>query len=406
MITWGKIMELAGQVPPSAWAVLAVANLLITIATWSVTRRRLRLAGQRAAHPDLVAAGDKGRDTALTVAALIPAGFFWSMVMAGSLRGLVAFGRTVLNWHGASADLVPGTLDGVSVAFVFLAFRAVRLRKSPDRCHRVVWGASLASAVVNFSYEYGHTGHNLVAGGYQALLSLFGVVIFHEFFSQFEDDAQTVRRRRPRYGLRWLTSPYSTCCAVIAWENYPPAKNLAATVHNGLANLDRVRQLKQSAAEQRIAEQHARDLATAERQAQLAAASAAKPASTRQRVSPPRPRPPDQPVAPAPIRNGVDVRLPQTVDTVRQWIDCWMALYRDGLADAPISNHMAADCRRRYGWSIKQLRYVRRAAQTGALRRQASLLGVALPANYTDRPSSASHGRELVGLTGVAGPEG
>ena len=51
--------------------------------------------------------------------------------------------------------LVPAALDGVSVAFAFLALRAVRRGKAPNRCYRVVWGAAGASASINFSYEYG-----------------------------------------------------------------------------------------------------------------------------------------------------------------------------------------------------------------------------------------------------------
>ena len=82
----------------------------------------------------------------------------------------------------------------VSVTFAFLAFRAVRKQKAPDRCNRVVWGAALASATVNFAYEYTHSGHNLVAGGYLALLSLFGMVMFHEFLDQFEE-ARRLRLR-------------------------------------------------------------------------------------------------------------------------------------------------------------------------------------------------------------------
>ena len=81
---------------------------------------------------------------------------------------------------------MPATLDGVSVAFAFLAFRAVRRGKAPDRCYRVVWGAAGASASINFSYEYGQSG-NLLAGGYVGLLSVLGMVMFHEFLSQFED---------------------------------------------------------------------------------------------------------------------------------------------------------------------------------------------------------------------------
>jgi hypothetical protein len=65
----------------------------VTVATWSVARRRIRHAGQRAANPDLASGRAKAKDTALTIAAMIPAGLFWSMVLAGSLHGLVAFGR-------------------------------------------------------------------------------------------------------------------------------------------------------------------------------------------------------------------------------------------------------------------------------------------------------------------------
>ncbi|WP_030439654.1 DUF2637 domain-containing protein [Actinoplanes subtropicus] len=88
------------------------------------------------------------------MAALIPAGLFWAMVLAGSFHGLIAFGREVLGWHAGWEYLVPGTLDGVSVTFAFLAFRAVRMKKAPDRCYRLVWGAAIASATVNFAYEY------------------------------------------------------------------------------------------------------------------------------------------------------------------------------------------------------------------------------------------------------------
>ena len=50
-------------------------------------------------------------------------------------------------------------------------------------------GAALASATVNFAYQYTESGHNVIAGGYLALLSLFGMVMFHEF--QFEDGTAT-----------------------------------------------------------------------------------------------------------------------------------------------------------------------------------------------------------------------
>jgi hypothetical protein len=172
MVEWGQVGELIDRVPSGVWGGLAVANVVLTIGTWSVARRRLRRAGERVADPGVVSGRARTKDTALTVAALVPAGLFWAMVLAGSLHGLVAFGRDVLGWRDGWEYLVPGTLDGVSVTFAFLAFRAVRKQKAPDRCYRVVWGAAVASATVNFAYEYADSGHNVVAGGYVALLSL------------------------------------------------------------------------------------------------------------------------------------------------------------------------------------------------------------------------------------------
>ncbi len=145
------------------------------------------------------------------MASLVPAALFWGMVLAGSFHGLLAFGRNVLGWNAGSEFLVPGTLDGVSVTFGFLAFRAVHKRRDPGRCQRVVWAALLASATVNFAYEYGYTHHNLVASAYMALLSVFGVTIFHEFLAQFEEGAEYVRlSKRPPWGLRWITARRSS----------------------------------------------------------------------------------------------------------------------------------------------------------------------------------------------------
>jgi hypothetical protein len=136
----GTIVAAAGRVPTGVWLALAVVNLVATVLTCSGARRRMRRAGERAADPRLVAgSAARTRDTALTVASMIPAGLFWAMVLAGSLHGLVSFGRSVLGWHEGWEYLVPGTLDGVSVTFAFLAFRAVRMKKAPDHCYRVGW---------------------------------------------------------------------------------------------------------------------------------------------------------------------------------------------------------------------------------------------------------------------------
>src|SRR6266511_2633872 len=250
MSTRGSITEFAGRVPAGVWVLLAVANLVVTVLTWSAARRRMRRAGERAADPHLVAGGAaRTRDTALTVASMIPAGLFCAMVLAGSFHGLVAFGRSVLGWHDGWEYLVPGTLDGVSVTFAFLAFRAVRKEKAPDRCRRVVWGAALASAVVNFAYEYSDSGHNPVASGYLALLSLFGMVMFHEFLDQFEEGTGDIKRKNPPFGLRWVTWPTNTFCAAVAWHNHPPAEGTPATVRGAVANLDQVRALKRAGRE-------------------------------------------------------------------------------------------------------------------------------------------------------------
>ncbi len=128
------------------------------------------------------------------------------------------------------------------MTFAFLAFRAVHKQHDPSRCYRVVWVASLSSATVNFAYEYGHTPQR-VAGGYLALLSVFGMVIFHEFLSQFEEGAEYVRaeqaaavraavadlRRRARSRR---SSPGRT---------FRRRMERSATVLNGLENLERVR---------------------------------------------------------------------------------------------------------------------------------------------------------------------
>src|SRR5579859_3394067 len=154
MITMHQLTSLVDRVPRGLWVGLVIVNVLLTIGTWSTARRRMNRAGQRAADPNMIDGSARTKDSALTVAAMIPAALFWAMVLAGSFHSLVAFGRETLGWHNGWEYLVPGTLDGVSVTFAFLAFRAIRKQKSPDRCNRVVWGAALASATVNFAYEY------------------------------------------------------------------------------------------------------------------------------------------------------------------------------------------------------------------------------------------------------------
>ena len=413
MHSWETIVETAGRVPAGVWVLLAVAAVLVT---WRAAGRRMRHAGRRTANPRLVAAGtSRAKDTALTVAAMIPAVLFWGMVLAGSFRGLVAFARETLRWRDGWEYLVPGSLDGVSVTFALLAFRAVRKQKAPDRSYRVVWGAAIASALVNFNYEYTASGHNLVAGGYLALLSLFGMVMFHEFLHQFEEGTGYIRREKPRFGLRWITWPANTFCAAVAWYNHPPARGTAPTVRNAVANLERVREAKRAAGEAAAHERHARALVRAQRRSELAAARHRRGLSRDVRdpepmrasgnhgdnapeVAPttshsPGTRPAD--ATPAEPRGTRSPKVPSTAWRLRKWIDLWVQMCADhDLALGPINDDQHA--RTTYGASARHLDNIRKAAVSGAMRNRARELGVPLPKQYVDDPARRLNGRARV----------
>jgi hypothetical protein len=59
---WDHVLEFVGRVPPAVWVAAMVANLILTAATWSVARRRVRRAGERLANPELYV-GRRRRDT-------------------------------------------------------------------------------------------------------------------------------------------------------------------------------------------------------------------------------------------------------------------------------------------------------------------------------------------------------
>jgi hypothetical protein len=63
----------------------------------------------------------------------------------------------------------------------------------------VVWGAVVSSATVNFAYEYTHSGHNVIAGGYLALLSLFGMLHAARVPGPVRAGAY-VKRGNPKFG--------------------------------------------------------------------------------------------------------------------------------------------------------------------------------------------------------------
>ncbi len=381
-----EFTALLEAVPAGVWAVATVACLSLAMATWSSARRRVRRAGELVAAPR----SRRVRDTALTVASLVPAGLFWLMVLGGSFHGLVAFGRTTLGWTDGWEYLVPGTLDGVSVTFAMLAFRAVKRGKTPDRCYRVVWGAAAASATINFGNEYGTSG-NALAGGYVGLLSLFGMVMFDEFLNQFEEGAATLRRENPKFGIRWLTWPSNTFCTAIAWRNHPPPDGTPGTVLNAIANLERVRAAKRAS----------RRTTRTSRGVHLGsgAPSSGHPVaplrdhSGELRGSPPArsaavsadvTRPDSRAIRGRGRRSTDDEAwVPTTASTLAQWAKIWIQMSQHpDLAARALKNDEPA--REHFGCTARKLRHVRYAATTGALRRRAEELSVDLPDGYVD----------------------
>jgi Protein of unknown function (DUF2637) len=394
-VTVSGWVEAIAAVPAVVWVtVTGVCLLAVALTSWA-TRRTMRRASRRSAAS---AAGVEhpGSGVWLTLATLVPAVFFFVMVLAGSFHGLVGFGYFTLGWRGGWQLLVPATLDGVSLAFAMLAFRAVRNGRSPDRSRRVVLVAAAASATINYGYEYGTAG-TVLAGGYVGLLSLFAMFLFDELLAQFETQQQTLRRDNPKFGLRWLTWPSNTFCAAVAWRNHPPVDGTPGTVRSAMENLERVRAGKHAA---RIRRHHSGS-ATAvvpgpPGQARTAVASG---------FSDPLPRADDDGLAARPVRlvpargsghtvgrggrpDRGEVRVPTTAATVRQWAALWLAMCADPvLASGPLTDDEVALSR--FGVKARQLRNVRYAASTGALRRRAAELDVALPPDYVDTPMRA-----------------
>lgn len=240
--TLNWVLGLLDHIPSWMWATAVATLFLATLITIPVSRRLAHRAGMRAAG-HTTPSSDR-RDRVLLFAALTPAVLFWAAVLLGSARGLTAFGRDTIRWHDGWEYLVPLTLDGVGISFGVLAFRAVRKQRNPDRCIRVAWSAMTASAAINFFHEAGLLHGSALGGGYLGLLSILGMLIFHELLDQFEQGADWIKRVNPKFGLRWLTWPTNTACAWVAWRNYPPAEGTRATVAAAVSHLDQVRVVK------------------------------------------------------------------------------------------------------------------------------------------------------------------
>lgn len=250
---WDRLAGWTEVVPAQVWVALLLLFTVAAIITLPIARKHAYKAGRRAAGHT---SDTDRRDQALFLAAMIPAAFFLLAVLAGSFRGLVSFGVDTLRWTNGWEYLVPLTLDGVAISFGFLAFRAVRKMRSPERAYRVVWGATAASALINYIHEATVPGGSWLGGGYLAILSLFGMLIFHEFLEQFVEGAAYIQRVNPKFGLRWVTWPSNTACAWTAWRNYPPTplradatadeRSYWGSVAHAIKHLNEVRAMKRS----------------------------------------------------------------------------------------------------------------------------------------------------------------
>lgn len=171
------------------------------------------------------------------IAALVPSLMVILAVMAISFFGLASFGRDVLRMRNGLENVVPLSLDGISISFGFWAFVAIKRGRHPGRAEKIVIGAALMSAAVN--YTHGRDSWGVSAGLYLAFLSIASAGMFHELLGQFNDAQAYLNQRRrvgdkPRFGERWLYAPYSTFAARRAWIVDPPAAELDATVRNAL----------------------------------------------------------------------------------------------------------------------------------------------------------------------------
>lgn len=188
---------------------------------------------------------ERRTDRWLFITALTAAICCWLVSVFGSAGGLMSFGTDELGWsEWWQRILVPISLDGGSVAFEMLAFRAVSRRKSPYISYAIVWACTIVSVVINLTH--GGSEHHGAAGGYLAFLSMINMAMFYTFLSQFKEAAQ-LARKAPKFGARWITYFYNTACAWLAWTNHPDPANPEPTVPNAIVHLEKVRSAKRAA---------------------------------------------------------------------------------------------------------------------------------------------------------------
>ena len=84
VIAWSDVVAWVARVPPGVWVAAMVANIVLTGA--DVVDGPNAGCGGRASGSPIRAwssGEERAKDTALTVASLVPAGLFWVMVLAG-----------------------------------------------------------------------------------------------------------------------------------------------------------------------------------------------------------------------------------------------------------------------------------------------------------------------------------
>lgn len=321
------------------WVMALVVSLLTISLFIGVPLARVagRRRGERLANPEAYATlGERTKDTAIFLAALIPSVLVWLSVMTVSFIGLTGFAEDVMEWHHWTNVLVPLSLDGISISFGAWAFVSVKRGRHPGRAYNIVFAAAAMSAVLNF--VHGREEWSIWAGLYLAFLSMAGMAMFHELLDQFMasyDDEIQMRARYPRFGQRWVYAPWSTFMARRAWIVYPPDDGMRATVRNALDHLELVREakrLRKLDASMRVREEQQAKLVEVQAKAEVRHAKS----SSRRRVDsvphrhivPPQPHY-DPPFPPSPPSQP---QVPQQVPAPRPLSDAVPVLDADSRA--------------------------------------------------------------------------
>lgn len=245
--------------------ILAITGATVLVALLILVAVLIGYASRRRGAGTLPGAVVSRTDRWIFRAAFIFGAVVYGALILGSFEGLTGFARDILHWTGWQQYLVPVSLDGLGTAAGFLAFRAVKKKTSPYLCYAMVWGATAASAGINFDQGGKHGG---TAAFYMAFLSVAVMVMFHLFLGQFQAGAEYMGTKYVRFGIRWVTYFGPTLLDFLCWVNHPPAVGTEPTVANAVEHRQAYRKRKAEVA-------HVAALVAARRAAELAEAEAA-----------------------------------------------------------------------------------------------------------------------------------